>query len=303
MAKAWLLLDRGAVLFLGIAVGVVLTLCFGADGKLPWLRPAPPPPVVVAAVAPPPVPAQAAHIEWTFPRSRNVAARLAGGQTLRIGVFGDSFGEGIGWAVMQEFIRNNRVEVYRFGHQGTGFTRYRSLDLLDETRRKVATQPIDIALVSYGANDTQGLWVDGKGAAYMTPAWQAIVGKRASDLVRFLQARGIAVGWIGLPRMRDADYDRDVQAMNRFYAALMGQLNVPFVDPVAASEGSDHRFAMELVDPRTRAAYVARAQDGIHMTLHGYQVIVRPLTGRIADLARCSAPCAAKADPMRVALR
>ncbi|MFM9449519.1 hypothetical protein, partial [Streptomyces acidiscabies] len=88
-------------------------------------------------------PAQAAHIEWTFPRSRNVAARLAGGQTLRIGVFGDSFGEGIGWAVMQEFIRNNRVEVYRFGHQGTGFTRYRSLDLLDETRRKVATQPID----------------------------------------------------------------------------------------------------------------------------------------------------------------
>ncbi|MFW1308642.1 hypothetical protein ACEV7Y_23255, partial [Vibrio parahaemolyticus] len=83
-----------------------------ADGKLPWLRPAPPPPVVVAAVAPPPVPPQPAHIEWTFPRSRNVAARLAGGQTLRIGVFGDSFGEGIGWAVMQEFIRNNRVEVY-----------------------------------------------------------------------------------------------------------------------------------------------------------------------------------------------
>ena len=90
--------------------------------------------------------------------------------------------------------------------------------------------------------------------------------------------------------MRRAEYDGDVQAMNRFQAALMCRLHVPFVDPVAVSEDAGHQFARDLVDPDTHQRYLARADDGIHMTFHGYEVIARPLLTRVARLGAPDAP-------------
>ena len=42
--------------------------------------------------------------------------------------------------------------------RSTGFTRYRSLNLLDDIRAKLDRQPVDIAIISFGANDTQGIF-------------------------------------------------------------------------------------------------------------------------------------------------
>jgi hypothetical protein len=159
----------------------------------------------------------------------------------------------------------------------------------------VAAQPIDLALISIGANDTQGLFVDGHAAPYMSAAWQQTIEGRMTALVRMLQQRGVAVGWVGLPRMRDADFDRDIQAMNRFQAKVTCRLGVPFADAVPVSQDRQRRFALRLIDPATGKDYLARANDGKHMTFHGYEVISRPVVQPI--LALLAPPAAKPAAP------
>jgi hypothetical protein len=212
-------------------------------------------------------------------------AALRENRPLRIGVLGDSFGDGI-WAVTnQNFLGKKNFAVSKWSKEGIGFTRYRSLNLLDDAKARFADQPIDIAIIDFGANDTQGVWDGGHGSAYMAPGWQKVIGGRAEALVSYLQGEGVAVAWIGLPRMRKPDYDSQVQAMNGFYKGLMCRLHVPFTDPVKNSEDKDHHFSKELIDPATNKSYNARAEDGIHMTFHGYSVIARPVWQRIEALA------------------
>lgn len=279
------LFDRGAVLFIGMATGAVLLFSFQTDGRplnpiLSNRTPKAPPPAAAGAVKHPV--AQECHDD--FPFSQRVITGLRANRPLRIGVLGDSFGEGL-WAVTDQHFRKSRdFVVYRLSREGTGFTRYRTTDLLEDLKSKLARQPIDIALIDFGANDTQGVWQNGHGADYMSPRWQATIGARVADYVGFLHNHGVAVGWLGLPRMRKADYDNDVQAMNGFYTGLMCRLHVPFVNPVAVSEDRMHGFAQHLVDPATREPYLARAEDGVHMTFHGYDVIARPLFQRLAVL-------------------
>lgn len=278
-----LLLDRGAVLFVGIVTGAVLLFSFQTDGRplAPWLSNHTPAPVAAPAAHG----AQGPGCGDNFPFSPNVLAALRANRPIRIGVFGDSFGEGVWAATNQYFHGQSGFAVYRLGREGTGFTRYRSLDLLKDLKAKLDDQPIDIALIDFGANDTQGIWEDNQGHAYMSPGWQASIGSKIADYVGTLRSRGVAVGWVGLPRMRKADFDADIQAMNAFNAGQMCRLHVPFVDPVAVTEDARHGFTRELVDPATKQAYLGRAEDGIHMTFHGYEVISRPLLQRIAQLA------------------
>jgi len=278
--------DRGGVLFVGIAVGAVLSLSFETGGKPLGALMAPDHAQAQAAARPVMSKPIASSCGDDFPLSRQVLAGLRANRPLRIGVLGDSFGDGIFAATNGVFAQRDGFKVYQFSKEGTGFTRYQSLDVLKDVKARFVEQPIDIAIIDFGANDTQGVRQDGHGAAYMTPRWQEVVGGRASALVGYLRDQGVAVAWIGLPRMRKADYDGDVQAMNAFYAGLMCKLHVPFVDPVAASEDRDHHFAKDLIDPDTRAPYVARADDGVHMSFHGYREIARPVLTRIALLAR-----------------
>ncbi|MET3469653.1 hypothetical protein ABIC78_000155 [Novosphingobium sp. 1529] len=305
--RRWIMvLDRGAVLFIGIAVGTVLGLSFRTGGK-PWqslpgwdggaplvdTAPADGTPAPLAPAGSAPAPSLAPGCSGTFPKSARVAEALAAHRPLHIGVFGDSFGDGLWAATDQAFRKYPDVKVHQFSHEGTGFTRYRTRDLLRDAKDRVAGQPIDVALISIGANDTQGLFVNGHAAAYMTPAWQETIEGRMTALVRMLQQRGVAVGWVGLPRMRDATYDRDIQAMNRFYAKVTCRLGVPFANAVPVSQDRQGHFALRLIDPATGKDYLARANDGKHMTFHGYEVISRPVVQPILTLL---APPAAKPE-------
>jgi len=280
-------IDRGAVLFVGMCVGAVLLVAFQTDGKplAPLLSNRTPKAQLPTSPMDTANGLGARACDEEFPFSRRVLTGLRKNRPLRIGVLGDSFGEGVWAATNQYFHGNQDFAVYRLSKEGTGFTRYQSIDLFKDLKSRLEERPIDIALVDFGANDTQGIWLNGKGLDYMSAAWKSAVDARVTTFVDYLHNKGVAVGWVGLPRMRKAAFDSDIQAMNGYYAGLMCKLHVPFVNPVKVSEDSEHNFAKELIDPETHKTYLARADDGIHMTFHGYEVIARPLLERISVLA------------------
>jgi hypothetical protein len=306
--KVWWLLDRTAVLFLGVAVGIAIGLAFAPDVQGPAtvsIRAATPaqPPVTPASPATnTPLALPLTSIQECAVRYAPALTRaLTEGRPVRIAVLGDSFGDGLWSALYNQLPQKAGFEVLRYSQQSTGFTRYASLNLEDRLAERLAEGPIDIAVISFGANDTQGIYANGRGAALLTPAWQAEIGARITRYVARLRTQGAQVYWIGLPIMREARYNGDIEGLNSFYAELMGKLDVPFIETRSRSVDAAGAYTAYLPDPATGAPRLIRANDGVHMTYGGYKRLTAPLADRIVvhvaaarrDIARTSPPVAA----------
>ena len=202
-----LILDRTMVLFIGLAVGAVVTLSFfpsaAPNGQAQASIPAMP---VVAAAA-------TLNHRATDPMTPRLAQAVRQGRPIQIGVFGDSFGDGVWAGLYNTLRRDDGFEVHQLSERSTGFTRYRSLNLLDDIRAKLDRQPVDIAVISFGANDTQGIF-DGEPRPRLYERRLAADRHRARDsaIVQLLRERGIMVYWVGLPKMRDDHFDADIHA-------------------------------------------------------------------------------------------
>lgn len=311
--RTWLALaDRTLVLFLGIGAGALIAIAFFPDAP-----PAPlPPPVVTPPVAPavpglpattpgapaaPATPApRAAPSAALVPGapSQQLVETVAAGGPVRVGVFGDSFGDGVWSGLNRQLTGRDGFDVVKYSQQATGFTRYKRLNLESHAAEQLGDRRIDIAVISYGANDTQGvITTKGKYAALMSPEWQAEIGSRVDGFVRLMRQHGATVFWVGLPRMRKPSFDADIMAMNAFYQARMAALGVPFIETVSTSAGPDGGFATYLIDPADAKRTLIRADDGIHMSMTGYVWITRGLAGRIKAEVEAARRIAGKASP------
>jgi len=315
------LADRTAVLFLGVAAGTAIGWSFGAgDGSgrhapapvvaAPEAAPvqappseAPPPPAGPAAPAGEPdamatetPEAVAKPMAATPVEAAPVADRPAGGlaeaahgqRPIRVGVFGDSFGDGVWSALYRLLPAKEGYQVSKFSQQSTGFTRYRSLNLEQHDDGQIAGQPIDIAVVSFGANDRQGVCDAGHCGQLMGSYWQQVIGNRIESYVAMLRRHGASVYWVGLPAMRDGGFDSDAASMDAFYAATMRRLGVPFIEirPYTVDGAGQYEAYYQDADG---TAKLLRAGDGVHMSMNGYIRITKALAGRIratVDAAR-----------------
>lgn len=282
--------DRLTVIALGLLGALALALVAIWAPKAGEARTTLPP----VAEAPPPAPARLAGL------APNLSDAMQSGRTVEIGVFGDSFGDGIWWALSQQLRGDARFRLHQFSQRSTGFAGW--ADMTGDFRAKLDTQPLDAAIISFGANDTHGLTVDGRHVEFMSDPWREVVGARLAAVVSLLRARGIQVYWIGLPRMRQPAFEAKVRALNGFYAARMQALAVPFIDTVGATTDVQGRYADRLVNPDTGQPMLARAGDGIHMSMNGYRLLteglVRHLVRRAAAAqAEASRQAAAPASP------
>jgi uncharacterized protein len=299
MRAGLLLLDRTAVLFLGVGAGVAIGYAFGVrqqvevpvaeastelsapiDGApvvpVPGEKPAEPgKPVAAGALPEQPVVAE------TRPIQPGIVNAISEGRPVRVGVFGDSFGDGIWSALYAQLSRKQGYQVVKFSQQATGFTRYRTLNLEEHDRGRLAAAPVDIAVISFGANDMMGVADGGHVYALLTPKWKDAIARRVSSYVGMLRQQGAIVYWVGLPKMREAAYDADVVKMNAFYRDLMGRLGVAYTETAPYSVDAEGRYAPYLPDPATGKPVLMRANDGIHMSFKGYVRITNGLAGRI----------------------
>jgi hypothetical protein len=213
----------------------------------------------------------------------NLSEAMESGRTVEIGVFGDSFGDGIGWALTQQLRGDARFRLHPFSQRSTGFAGW--ADMAGDFRAKLDQQPLDAAIIAFGANDTHGLTVDGHHVEFMSPAWRDVVGARLAAVVGLLRERGVQVYWIGLPRMRQPAFEAKARALNLFYASRMQALGVPFIDTVAATTDLQGRYTDHLINPDTGRPMLARAGDGVHMSMNGYRLLTEGLSRHLVRRA------------------
>lgn len=291
MRKLVALVDRTAVLFLGVAAGAAIGFAFGRSGEKAPERPAAKPARIAAAAATAP---RAPHsdapgFECALPFQQHLLDTVAAGRPVTVGVFGDSFGDGVWSALYRLLPAQDHFRVLKYSQQSTGFTRYSSLNLEEHAQAQLAADgPVDVAVISFGANDTQGVYSGGHAAALMSPEWQRVIGERVDRFVALMRAKGAMVYWVGLPKMRKASFDDDIAAMNDFYTARMKALRVPFIDIKPLTVDDSGEFALYLPDPVSHERRLLRANDGVHMSMNGYVVITRALADRIKAYVRAA---------------
>ncbi len=277
-----IVLDRSAVLLLGVCAGAAIGLAFAshAGSSAPAVK-APlcsaartgdtrPPEVVAARLC-------------AAPAQRQLLATLRKGRPVRVAVFGDSYGDGV-WSGLQRQLPRSGYDVVKYSQPATGFTRYKRLNLETQAAGQLGSDPIDIAVVSFGANDTQGI-IDDEGhyAPMLGERWKKQIAVRLDRFVGLLRRHKAMVYWVGLPRMREAQTDTDIGAINDFYASEMAKLEVPFVDTRPLASDAKGQYSAYLPDPRTGERTLVREGDGIHMSMTGYLWITKGLAQRIRD--------------------
>jgi hypothetical protein len=294
-----LLLDRTAVLFLGVAAGAAIGYAFGTGNEkneAVSLAPEAAPVVAPRPVAPPP-PASPAAPKAETPKgtvaapvpeaqsqadqpSSQMVETIKGGGRVRVGVFGDSFGDGVYSALYRLLPAKAGFQVDKYSQQSTGFTRYRRLDLEQHDDQQIDGQPLDVAVIAFGANDAQGVCDGGHCGALMSKFWQKVISARVQAYVAMLRGHGATVYWVGLPVMRDAAFDSDARAMDEFYRGLMAELGVSYIDIRPLTVDAAGQYQAYYLD-KDGSPKLFRAGDGIHMSMNGYIQVTKGLADRI----------------------
>ncbi len=284
--------DRTGVLMVGVGLGCAIGYAF-ASQSAPAAAPPVSAPVRTAAVAAVPVAAGRSAPLPAMPTTPFCASAptpmllhtLQSGGPVRIGVFGDSFGDGVWAALYHRFPKTQNFEVLRYSKISTGFTRLQQLDVEAQAEENLTAGPVDIAVINFGANDDQPLIEAGHGVRLMSDNWKEIYAARAEHYVATLRARGATVYWMGLPRMRTEAYDRDMAELSALVSERMARLGVPYIPVRDLSVDGQGAYSDYLVGDDGKT-HLMRANDGVHMTMGGYARLAEPLAKQIeADLA------------------
>jgi hypothetical protein len=275
-------MDRSAVLLLGVCAGAAIGLGFvGHAGSGVSAVKAPVCAIPAKTNAAPPE-VSAARLCASAPQKQLIAT-LRQGRPVRVAVFGDSFGDGVWWGLQRQLPRAT-FDVVKYSQPATGFTRYKQLNIEAHTAEQIGSEAIDIAVVSFGANDALGIITDdGKYGPMLGDRWKTQIAARLDRFVGLLRRHHAMVYWVGLPRMREAQTDADIGAVNDFYSSEMARLDVPVIDTRPLVSDKKGQYAAYLPAPGTGKSTLLRAGDGIHMSMTGYLWITKGLVTRIHD--------------------
>jgi hypothetical protein len=119
---------------------------------------------------------------------------------------------------------------------------------------------------------------------FRTDEWRAAYAARADKILTLLTGAGLKVIWCGNPIARSADYSDGMSYINDIFteeAARYGAQFVPLWTVVADEQGHYAAYGKDRDGVTTRM----RADDGIHFTAAGYEMIAEKIIGLLSTSA------------------
>lgn len=219
------------------------------------------------------------------------------GQRYNLYVLGDSLAanlaDGLIWALRD--IKD--VRVVKQTKAATGLVR----DDVHNWTRSVAdlldNEKVDIAVIAIGGNDRQDIRTGGKRYQRFTDPWRKEYRRRVARFMRTLEAKDLAIYWVGLPPVRSARMSRDYRRFNAHYGDIARAHGIKFIDIFDRfqSKADGYTAYGKGADGETIRL---RDSDGIHFTLVGARRLGHVVAAEIRrDLkAARSARSASSAD-------
>jgi hypothetical protein len=107
-------------------------------------------------------------------------------------------------------------------------------------------------------------------------SFQAAYSARVRDIVQTLTRAHIAVIWVGHPIVRDPAYAEDMALLNGIFSGAAVPAGAVFMPLWDTFLGPDHTYSAygPGIDGQTTRL---RADDGVHLTIAGYEVAAKQL--------------------------
>lgn len=206
------------------------------------------------------------------------------------GVFGDSLGDGV-WAGLYGLLRRHpEIVLQRRAKVGAGLTRPDYAAWIADLPKQIEAGGVTVAIVMFGTNDQQGLRDENrKGHAFGSPGWKTAYSARIDAVLGVFREHSVDTVWVGLPVMRKDESNVAAETLNALFAAGAERAGIPFVPTIEDFKGPDGQFAISLPDPTQRQRLV-RAEDGVHFTIYGYELIAAKVLAAVRDNFPSSAP-------------
>jgi len=199
-------------------------------------------------------------------------------------VFGDSQAQGLAGGLQRVLLEDPRYRVLNRTHPGAALVHGGS-EWLAPVERFASHEKADIAVVMFGANDRLDLR-DDRGASlhFRTEEWREAYAARAGKILGLLANAGLRIIWCGNPIARSATYSADMRYINDIYAEAASRFGAQFVSLWTVVADEEGRYAAYGKDSDGTTQRL-RADDGIHFTAAGYELIAERLVGMFSAAA------------------
>ena len=195
---------------------------------------------------------------------------------LTIVVFGDSQAAGLARGLQRVLIEDQRYRVLNRTHAGAALV-HEDSEWLGPIQNFVARETADIAVAMFGGNDRLDMR-DGHGANlhFRTDPWREAYAERTDRILAALHDAGLRVIWCGNPIARSGTYSTDMGYINDIFAAETARFGAQFV-PLWSTFTDDQGNYAAYGKDRGGVTQRMRADDGIHFTAPGYELIAEKL--------------------------
>jgi hypothetical protein len=206
---------------------------------------------------------------------------------LRLWVGGDSLAAGPSWAVFEDAVATGVIKPQAEYQVGTGLVRNEFWDWPKHMDAVVRARDPQVSIFMVGANDDQGIDVNGTSVSPPDQAWVDEYRRRVDKLMTSMTAGGRSLIWIGMPPMRDAAYSQSMQLVDQvFQQESAKHRRVTYIDAwtLFSAPGSPGTYAQFLPNESGQSTDM-RLDDGIHLNVEGSQYLSHTVMDALGTLA------------------
>ncbi len=197
---------------------------------------------------------------------------------LSVLVVGDSLAHDLG-AGLAQLTNDSRVRVTNLGRASSGLVRPDFYDWPAALDQLLDRQSYDAVVVSIGTNDQQAIAGQGVNHQRFGEEWQEIYRQRVERMMDRLVQSEIPSFWLGLPSARNARFSQGLAVITGiFEQAAATRPGITFVPIRQLTTDAQGRYAATGSLTGGRSGPL-RADDGIHFTGLGNEIVVRHLIG------------------------
>ncbi len=205
---------------------------------------------------------------------------------LRLWVGGDSLAAGPSWAVFVDAAATGVIKPQAEYQVGTGLVRNEFWDWPKHMDAVVRARDPQVSIFMVGANDDQGIDVNGTSVHPPDQAWVDEYRRRVDSLMDSMTAGGRKLLWIGMPPMRDATYSQSMGLIDQIFQQESAKhRRVTYVDTwtLFSAPGSPGTYA-QFIPNESGEPTDMRLDDGIHLNVEGSQYLSRAVMAELGKL-------------------
>src|SRR5262245_24690433 len=205
---------------------------------------------------------------------------------LRLWVGGDSLAAGPSWAVFVAAKSTGVVKPLAEYQVGTGLVRNEFWDWPKHMDAVVRARDPQVSVFMVGANDDQGIEVDGTSHKPPDPQWSNEYRRRVASVMKTLTAGGRRLIWIGMPPMRDAAYSNSMGLLDDIMKDEAAKHpRVAYVDAwtMFSVPGAAGTYAQSVPNESGQLVDM-RLDDGIHLNVEGSQRLARAVMAELGKV-------------------